>query len=219
MRVPNSPSDDAAADVAEEVLDDAEEPTEEPAYDLSDAGEEDAADATAPVAQPWERLPKEGTIAWNCFTRYRDLLGRRTLLLAFQQETGKKEARAPNGAWTSWYTRFNWKARAAAYDAHLDKIDREKNEKAHFAELEAYRNRQRQLASAGTQLSILLLQKVTDRVKKLEPDEIPIALIPQYLRSATGAAQMAMNAEAEAIGLDDLIKQLDEQNGETKQPD
>ena len=202
MSAQNSPSDDDA--VAAEILDPPD----------TEADPE-------PVSHPWERLPKETTFAFHAFTRFRDLpAARRTLLAAYRQETGKKEARQPSGLWTDWCSRNHWKDRAAEYDAYLDKLAREKAEKAHLEELDGYRARQRQLAAAATGLSILMLKKVKERVETLEPEDIKVHLSPTFLRAATGAAQMATNAEAEALGIEDLLKQLDdEQRSDATEPD
>jgi len=161
---------------------------------------------------PWERQASESGGAWAAFTRYRDMLpGERSLITAYRQETGRNQASQPSGQWTGWYQSNQWKHRAEAYDAHKDRIAREASEREHITALTNFRDRQRRLSAAATEAAITLLQLANKRLK--EPDlekDIKVGALPSFVRAAALAASAATAAEAEALGIDELVKQLDE---------
>lgn len=75
----------------------------------------------------WERLENEPERAYRAFESYRNLpSGERTLIEAYRQHVGNPQATKPSDTWTKWSHGFAWKERAAAYDAHIDRL-REKS--------------------------------------------------------------------------------------------
>lgn len=173
-----------------------------------------------PERLPWERMPDETPLAWSAFTRYRDM-PKRSLLDAYRLETGRIQARILTGQWSGWYRRFEWKARATAYDEYRDRIQREAREKTHREEIEGFRSRQRRLASTATETSVVLLQKVNERLKTLKVSDIKPGMLPAFIRAAASVSQIASGAEADALGIDDLLNQLDEheQGSDATEPD
>lgn len=140
----------------------------------------------------------------------------RSLYEAYRQETGRKEARQPSGQWNQMYARNEWKARAEAYDAHLDRLDREKRESEHVTNLTSFRDRQRRLAAAATEAAIGLMTKVNQKLTEAKDEPISLGQLPAFLRAAASVSLAATNAEAEALAIDDLLKKLDEREREAE---
>lgn len=164
----------------------------------------------------WERLDREPPVAWAAFTTYRDLGTRRTLLAAYRQETGIKEAKQASGSWNQWAAKWRWSERVKAYDAYLDRIAREQRESAHKAELTSFRDRSRRLAAASGEASISLLTILNARLKTLEkaakekPEEIKFSMLPSMLRAAAFVGKVAGDAEANALAIDELLERLED---------
>ena len=85
--------------------------------------------------RPWERQSDEPNDAWSAFVQYRDM-GTRTGELAGQKRTATKlhglmrEGHRPAlRTLTGWCTDYDWRARAAAYDFHLDRVALDTTEK------------------------------------------------------------------------------------------
>ncbi len=77
-------------------------------------------------------------------------------------------------------------------------------------DMEAMRQRQKQLSLATFNASILLLHKATRRLQALDAADIDPGKLPAYFRAAGAVAEMATNAEAVALGLHELMSLLDE---------
>jgi len=79
----------------------------------------------------WERLESEPERAYRAFEVFLNLpSGDRTLIAAYRQLVGNPDAVKPSDTWSGWSSRFAWRERAAAYDAHLDRIRERSIEKA-----------------------------------------------------------------------------------------
>ncbi len=68
---------------------------------------------------PWSRRPNEGERPWAMFTVYRDLPPARRSLPVLR---GCTEGAPSVSLLKRWSARFDWRARAAAYDAHRDAV-------------------------------------------------------------------------------------------------
>ena len=55
-----------------------------------------------------------------------------------------------------------------------------------------------------------LLAKTAARLQALEVNDITPALLSGYLRAAAAVAEAALNGEAQALAVDQLVRQLDE---------
>jgi hypothetical protein len=79
----------------------------------------------------WDRLENEPERAYRAFESYRNLpSGERTVIAAYRQHVGNPHAAKPSDTWSRWSSQFAWRERAAAYDAHLDRIRERSIEKA-----------------------------------------------------------------------------------------
>lgn len=70
----------------------------------------------------WERMPDEGAKPWAAFLIYRNMGVDRSIdkayCLAMGREPGSSRA---SGRWNLWNSQWAWRARAEAFDAHLEK--------------------------------------------------------------------------------------------------
>jgi hypothetical protein len=68
--------------------------------------------------KPWERRPDESGIAFQAFEIFLNLGKTRSLVQAYRNKSSKPHARQANGTWNGWSQRYDWFARALAYDNH-----------------------------------------------------------------------------------------------------
>jgi len=79
----------------------------------------------------WDRLENEPERAYRAFESYRNLpSAERTLIEAYRQHVGNPGAAKPSDTRGRWSREFAWRERAAAYDAHLDRIRERSIERA-----------------------------------------------------------------------------------------
>ena len=156
---------------------------------------------------PWSQHPGETAVAYQAFTRYRDMGAARSCAKV-GQELGKSRTLI-----NRWSSRWNWTSRAAAWDAEVDREWR--------AELaDQHRDvRRRLLRLSGAALSIW-----TQRLANLDPSEIKAADMARWLQSVS-AVQLQVIGEPEPptaarspMGqfVSELIKQTMEARGMTR---
>lgn len=185
---------------------------------------------------PWERKENETSKAFAAFCAYRDLGPGRSISKAHatvkpRQTSGR--GKAPRH-WEEWASLHDWPKRAQDYDLHLELQARQRREAEHHAELEAYRTRQKHLAHATTDSALKLLklsnQKIEDlqkeydgwkaallaadtpelRAKLLANDPISVLSIPNWIRAAASVAQVATDAESQALAVNELLHILED---------
>lgn len=134
--------------------------------------------------EPWERLPEEPTKAWDAFAAYRDMGSLRSLAKV-GRTLGKSTTMAEE-----WSRRWDWVARARAYDAEQDRI------KLHAAktELESMVRRNVGLASLGQ-------KHLFERMKKMLHQEIKASMIPSWLRALAEMEKSARTSAAYKVEL------------------
>lgn len=161
-------------------------------------------------AGPWERQSGETARAYAAFLRFRDLGPGRSLAAAYRAATGRQQAGEPSGQWRGWHAAHAWRARAEAWDAHLARQAQAEQEAEHARVLAEYLARQRILAARQHDAALELLNAAGERLAAMDPQEIPVAAIPAFLRAAAAVAEAASNAEAQALGVAELLTLLDE---------
>lgn len=74
----------------------------------------------------WERQPKETGDWYRRFCRYRNQIGKRSLLEAVREEAAqngqKKPIKSTPGSWKSTFAKWHWEQRATAWDEHQQTI-------------------------------------------------------------------------------------------------
>src|SRR5215208_7117929 len=79
----------------------------------------------------WDRLENEPDRAYRAFECFLSLpSGERTLLEAYRRHVSNPDAAKPSDTWSGWSSSFAWRERAAAYDDHLARLQREAYERA-----------------------------------------------------------------------------------------
>lgn len=177
----------------------------------------------------WTRLDTETPQAFRAFELFRDIVKGRSLRLAYAayvEDRGqpgdgdeyREGTKQVPGSFKKWSSEHKWLTRAAAYDAHLRALAREQNERAHIDELTDYRNRVLGLARETSDAAVLALTLVNRSLRtavaqaKKEGEEampIPLERVGTLMRAAAYASEVSTNAEAVALGVDDLLGQLD----------
>ncbi len=138
--------------------------------------------STTPL--PWERQPTESAIAFAAFVIFRDLGPRRSLDAASrlhhrkpgqepdQPQTGTKKRKS--GQVRLWYKSWNWRARAEAYDAELDRRHRAARETA-----------LREMAERHAREAVALQEKALRRLQQMQPEELsPVQVLDYFIQAA-----------------------------------
>ena len=160
----------------------------------------------ADAPHPWTRRDGESAKAYEGFALYRDLAPpERSIEAAWGRY--RPGAKTVPGYFKQWSADYEWVARTAAYDAHRES---ERLAAKGTDEIEAFRERQRQLAAATTATAVRLLQKLNARLETLDAAEITPHMIPSYARAVAAVAEASTNAEATANGVTALLKTLEE---------
>jgi hypothetical protein len=119
------------------------------------------------------------------------------------------------GCWTPWYEANEWRKRAEAYDAYLERKTRGEAEGEHVKQIKQYRERARQSAAMGMSLGMLVLQKCLARIKALSGDgeDVDMEQVWECARIGRYGSYIIMatasTMEASALGVDELLKVLE----------
>ena len=152
------------------------------------------------MIEPWERWPGESDAAFSAFVIYRDLGPQRSLDAASTRYharnqpppaqsdgTGRKNKKC-SGQIRTWANRWDWRARAAAWDAEQDRLARQ----AMHQEILDMRKRHAQEA--------MMLQKAaTQRLQALDPQTLTQAQLLAYFVEATKLERLS-RGEPETVG-------------------
>jgi len=169
------------------------------------------------LANSWDRQEEESAAAYAAFCIYRDLGASRSVdsaAAASRQATGKPQANKKNRApdvWFSWSSRFQWVARARAYDVYLEQRARGLREAEHMKELEQYRDQARKGAATLWIARNKLMERLTRRLDNINPDQIDVEKLPSFMRAVAYVTEVALNTQAEAIGVRQLETLLDDE--------
>ena len=116
--------------------------------------------------------------------------------------------------------RNNWVARAAAYDADKIKEDfravREARAKHHKKAIEKFRVEQERRAHGMGELADLMMELTTEKLQAMRAaGELPSEQsISNLAKTVASLADMAMNLQATALGVDELVDTLEHELGE-----
>ena len=125
----------------------------------------------------WDRLENEPTRAFHAFESFLALhSGERTLLEAYRQHVGNPDAAKPSDTWSGWSSSFAWRERAAAYDAHMDRLREKSMEKVIQQETE---ERARQLERMRGRFNELMTIAYCEAMVFLESGDFLSQMRPQ----------------------------------------
>lgn len=161
------------------------------------------------TANIWDRQPDEPLLWYERFERYRLAGPGRSLLAIYQAEkSGPGRGQKVAGAWNSAAEQWRWQQRAEAWDMAELAASQADREAEYRAALEAHRDRSRSLAEKNLNIALKVLELIGARLLTIKADDIPVKLIPTYLRATADVAERSLNAEAHALGLDQLLGSL-----------
>ena len=131
----------------------------------------------------WDRLENETERAYRAFEVYRNLpSGERTLIAAYRHHVGNPDAVKPSDTWSRWSSEFAWRERAAAYDAHLDRIRERSMEKAIQEEAE---RQAREVEKARYRYHELLTRNYEEAIEYIESGDFVQQMRPQDVINIT----------------------------------
>lgn len=132
--------------------------------------------------EPWERQKGESQKAFEAFACYRDL-GPKRSIAKVAQKLGKSTALIAR-----WSARWDWVARAEAWDREQDRLRRE-------SQLEAIKRMNEQHALIAS----AFLQKLVERLRTVNPMELPAAAMPRWFETAVKVERLARGEPTENI--------------------
>jgi len=150
---------------------------------------------------PWEKQPHESGQAFAAFAKYRDLGVRRSILKASQVHHDD----TPNGAtveslkahFGKWSSRWNWVARAEAYDLYLDERNRTRLEARRDEILE-------RVGQSGQLLSYAAIRALAGDVEAgiepLDPRQLAPAEIVRFIETAAKLEQQSLGQVVDLRG-------------------
>ena len=160
------------------------------------------------------RNKKETPEAFEAFTVYLEL---------GKERTAKKVAEVIGTSLSNvkkFQTRNNWVARAAAYDADRVKENfkevREAKARQHKKAIEKFRVEQERRAHGMGELADLMMELTAEKLQAMRAaGELPSEQsISNLAKTVASLADMAMNLQATALGVDELVDTLEHELGE-----
>jgi len=127
-----------------------------------------------PNIEPWERQDDESSQAFEAFVAYRDMEADRSLVLA-ARKIGKHPSMLAR-----WSSQWRWVQRVAAYERFMD---------AQRVRVQVYERRK--MNDRHASMSMLVQQRVLDRIKNLKPEELSPSECVRWLEAAVRIERMA----------------------------
>lgn len=145
------------------------------------------------MSEPWERVEGETPKAYAAFCVYRDLGKIRSL-----QKAGRKqgESRAKK-AICQWSAKYNWVARANAYDDYIEKKKREQNEQEIL-----------QMNETHAKVAMLMIMKVLAKVKSVDPETLTPMDAAKWIDVASKLERVSRGEPSDKIDMDAKIKRF-----------
>lgn len=148
------------------------------------------------MAAPWEQLPGESAKAYLGFCTYRDLGPDRCLDQASrayhqpQGEQGDQAGHKPRASGTirRWAQRWNWSARALAWDRELERVKRQE-------QLAAVQ----EMGERHAREAMMLQTKAVERLRQLRPEELKPHDTLAYLVEAAKLERLARGEPTERV--------------------
>lgn len=90
----------------------------------------------------------------------------------------------------------------------------ESSARAYKTDFDAYFERQKKLSAAAGNVAIALLTKAGEGLKRLDASHLKPLELASICRAAAAIAVAASDAEAVALGVDDLLKDIASRSGD-----
>lgn len=131
----------------------------------------------------WERLPDEGSKAFEAFAIYRDMGLKERSIAKVSKQLGKSKALMDR-----WSSRYQWVERAAAWDKEQDRVARE----AQLEDIKKMRKRHADLATA-------MLAKAAKALLRIPDDEIKAGDLSRMVETATKLERISRGDVGEVV--------------------
>ena len=142
------------------------------------------------MPQPWERQPGETSKAYAAFCRYRKLPPeKRSLALVIPaRQNGGKVGKKPAHSVQEWSRTFDWVARAAAYDDHLDALVRAKLE-----------HQRLEMAERQAAVARAMLDKAKQRIESIDLSSLLPQDVARWVDVATKTERLALGEPTDNV--------------------
>jgi hypothetical protein len=150
------------------------------------------------MTAPWEQLPGESSKAYAAFCLYRDQGPQRSIEAASRayhdrglqhgEAAHAQRKRRASGQIGRWAQRWNWSARARAWDEELERVRRQK-------QLEAVE----EMAERHAKEALMLQNKAVERLRQLRPEELKPRDALTYLVEAAKLERLARGEPTERV--------------------
>lgn len=158
------------------------------------------------VGNPWDRQPFDTNKSWPAFDAYL-AMGQQRSIPKVADKLGYESTR-----WIKeWSRKHHWQDRVGAWQAEQARKRRAKREEAHQKKLEDFIEKQERLHAASLEAAIRTLQEANKLLRSIENKEgtFDPSQLPSILRAAASVAESASAAQAELLGIDDILDDLD----------
>lgn len=135
------------------------------------------------MVEIWDRMVGESTKAYKAFCLYRDMGPDDRSYAKVGQRTGKTKQ-----AIEKWGLRWNWVARATAYDDYTEVQTRAVQERERKA-----------MAERHAKQAMLIQQKIIQRLQTLNPDDIPPSSITSMFEAAVRVERISRGESTENV--------------------
>lgn len=152
-------------------------------------------DVVAPM--PWEKQSIETAKSFGAFKIYRDLKpSERSLRLTVIRLYGENHEHYAGKLrqMSTWSAQYQWVSRAAAWDEHLDQVERE-------AQVQAIKD----MRTRHTKIGQLLQNKAIERLKGVTPDELTIGDILSFLAQGTNLERKSLGEPEEIVHVEATV--------------
>lgn len=149
---------------------------------------------------PWNKLDTESEEEYAAFKAYVGLsvdVWKPEAIVAFF-DIDRNDAK-------KLYKRLNWAARRMALLKYLEWERRREEEKKQVVNIRAFRDNQATLLRQSSMAAITLVQKLQERIAKLDSEDIKVSDIPKYVSSLSTFLTMAADAEARMTTINELL--------------
>lgn len=134
-------------------------------------------------------------------------------------EAFKKYASLPIDKWEPWQVvgydkatitaylnAYAWKKRRLLYLKYTEWLNKRKSELEHFEAISNYRDTQAKVLKSTTRSSLLLIQKLQEKIEGMSADDIDARNIPQFISALANFVDLSADAEARALAVDKLMR-------------
>lgn len=145
----------------------------------------------------WMQLEDESDESYDMFKKY--------CALPIDKWDAKHLPQYKSSLVQSYIDSHYWKQRRLLYLKYKDWFDKRKSELEHLEAISLYRDNQAKVLRSTSKSSLLLIEKLQQRIESIDADEIDPRNIPQFISAVSTFVSLAADAEARALAVDSLL--------------